>query len=284
MECQELLRLLSHSELYEYKGKLYLCINESHVGVVGVNVNKLSKDAETLRLWCWQWLGCLDAESINLVAEFERQPAINLLCIREDDVYSLVLDECVKTEIVFNVEDVNRSSGFLHILKALFFSNISKERDFKEILYKLLIRSLPNCRVYRERYVIYDKTRVDILVECDEYVVGIDIKTPQDLCDTPSKSTCFQVKETLKDLLKYGKNEGKNVALVLIRTDGGPIPYIYGCGEKGRVHLISKINIDRIMGFCRVNKCDDVYTLLKALASSKINTIHIEKRGLVRRY
>jgi len=209
-----------------------------------------------------------------------------LLCIERHHLEKVIVQSCATALTSDKVASeamnvVSNPKVFLRILQSSFKQGFRREEELKELLKKLLSLALPTCIINGEQYVSYDRSRADLFIECKDFVIVIEIKSPQSLGGTPSRYVAHQTVEILRDLEEIYKMK-KAYAVIVLRTDGGPVPYLYELKGKRRVHVLSRYVIDKLEGYCIRKKITSVYALLKALAEARIDTIHMEERELAK--
>jgi len=223
---------------------------------------------------------------------------IILKCMYEDEIINLFIKECALeifkgrqytlTNSATLAEVLTSCETFLKIVDILFKMNLKNEATFRNYLYAVLQYALPPtiCKVEREEYIVYKKVRVDLLVECDNYVVAFEIKSPSQVFRaTPSKNITNQIDETYKHLEKvYSISKGKKIALVVLPTDGMPITFLYKFRQDKfkNIHVITQLNMHDLEQYCNKRKCR-VYDFLGTLVEGLIDTLYLDEKAAMKR-
>ncbi|ALL00917.1 hypothetical protein Pyrde_0867 [Pyrodictium delaneyi] len=278
--------LLSAAEGYVIGGERYYCVVESQLPFLGISVDEMESLPGARSVCCWEGGVCGDC------VESLWPPIYVARCVGARGLEELIASSCIQGGLkgVSRQEHVlERCVVFLRLLSALFKMRINNEVMFKRILEGLLRITLPDCIVGVESHPRFDVSRVDIFIECRDAAVAIDIKSPKDIRDTPAKSTPDQIAKTFMHLRESYQWERKPVAFIVIPTNGQPIPYFYGIGEreKGYIHLLTLLTIPGLEKYCKKMEREQdrpftLHELLYALATAKVETIHIEERELAR--
>ncbi len=287
MDCRRLLMLLSAAERYVIGEERYYCVVESQLPFLGISVEEMETLPGARSVCCWEGGVCGDC------VETLWPPIYVARCVEAHSFEELVASSCIEgglRDVSGQGHALERCIVFLRLLNALFKMRMSKEARFKRILERLLRTALPDCMVGVESHPRFDVSRVDILIECPDAAVAIDIKSPGDIRDTPAQSTPRQIVETFMHLRESYQWEGKPVAFIVIPTNGQPVPYLYSVGEKerGYIHLFTSLTIPGLERYCRKMERKHggpfaLQGLLRALATAKVETVHMEERELTRR-
>jgi len=109
---------------------------------------------------------------------------------------------------------------FAILLKYLYRLSLSATA-FKDVLVNCLNRLLnQDCRVIKE-YSIATGARLDVFVECPEFVIAFELKTPEE--GTRASASHNPIGQMTLYLSKLqAVYQGKQAAIILTRTDGAP--------------------------------------------------------------
>ena len=248
--------------------------------------DRLSIDAATLnslsvsRLYCWPSIGCIRGENTHSLSTAE--PPLVLLCVDRRRFEKELAENCINTLDMRGEGSAELSNPivFLRVVSSLYSHGPSQEKAFTDLLARIIAMALPTCSVEKERYLSYNRSRVDLLIVCKELAVVVEVKTPEHLSGTPSRDVAHQVLEYLQDLGHTYPE--KRRAVIVVRTDGGPIPYVYELRRYRYVHVLSRHTVDELERYCLEEGIHSVYELLRALAEARIDTIHVEEKALAR--
>jgi len=211
-------------------------------------------------------------------------------CIYEDKLYSLFVKECT-FEISKGRQGafstlLNSCVLFLRIIDILFKMNLENEATFRNYLYTVLQYALPTCKVEREKYIVYKEVRVDLFVECNNYVVAFEIKSPSQVFRaTPSKNIVSQINEIYEYLEKvYSVSKGKKIALIVLPTDGMSITFLYRFRQdkSKNIHVITQLNAHDLEQYCSKQRYK-VYDFLSALVEGLIDTLYLDEKAVMKK-